>query len=340
MKHIFYLHSNICVISSYDTIIKLVEKGENVVVVSERHTRFPRFNEIIVTYDIEDIIDRYRKSSSNVFSQTINYRCDLIPNYKRFAADVIREEPFMLYIPSYSMFTILPFLHSKYCLGYYFIEEGALSYLSAKSLRKRYLKRRYMKGRFLLDLIGAGETPDYKITRNFKGCIALSNEAFPWCVDKRILTGFNGYYSNIVQDDVDIEHLIITDYLRSNKSIIIAAFKKIIDSVIKPGFTPRIGIKFHPTAYAYEGKKIDIIMSELEVLYPDINLILLPAPFSVEKLMYQRHLSLYSVFNSSSLLLYSIMLKSRSYMLTFCGEQISVTSIPTINDFIRLTNQI
>lgn len=338
MKHIFYLHSNICVISSYDTIVSLIDKHEDVVVISERNTLFPQYNDIIMTYDIEEVIDKHRKKTSNPLLQIINYRCDLIPRYKEFAKEVIENEEFVLYIPSFNMYTIRPFLNNKYCKGYYYIEEGTLSYMSVDSLRKKYLKRRYLQGRVLLDLIGAGETLDYKIIKNFKGCIALSAEAFPWCKDKKQLTGLDGYYSNTTTENVNIEHLIITDYLRSEQHLYVSAFKKIIESVLRLGGQPQIGIKFHPTAYAYEEVKIQGIMMEVEKEYRAISFKLLPSSFSVEALMYRRHLNVYSVFNLSSLLLYSIMLKSKSYMMTCDRGQLSLIPILGMKDFIRISN--
>ena len=42
MNHIFYLHSNTCVISSFDVISELLSRHENIIVVTERNTKFPR----------------------------------------------------------------------------------------------------------------------------------------------------------------------------------------------------------------------------------------------------------------------------------------------------------
>lgn len=308
MKHIFYLHSNICVIAAYDSIVQLVEKGEPVVVVSERKTRFPLYDDIILTYDIEEIIDRYRKNTSNFLSTFINYRFNLYPRYKEFAKKVIDEEDFLLYIPSYCMYTIMPFLDSRHCRGYYFIEEGTMSFLSGDALRKRYLSRRYRGGRFLLDLTGMKEMPDYNVTDKFMGCIALSEKSFPWCAEKRIVTGMAGYYSNMKQEVADIDYLIITDYLRDDKDIIKEGFKMVIDGILEKETNAKIGIKFHPTACMYEEKKIEIIMAEMYSAYPQVSFVQLPSTYSVEALMYHRKIHLYSVFNISSLLLYGLML--------------------------------
>lgn len=338
MKHIFYLHSNICVISSYDTINRLVEEGEQVVVVSERKTRFPLYEGKIATFDIEVIIDKYRKETTNPISTFINYRFGLFPRYKEFAKEVIADEDFALYIPSYCMYTIMPFLNSKHCKGYYFIEEGTMSYLSAESLRKRFLKRRYRSGRILLDLTGMKEHQDYYVTDKFMGCIALSEESFPWCTDKKIVVGMNGYYSNIKQEVVDIDHLIITDYLRDEKDVIEEGFRTVIDGIFDKETNAKIGIKFHPTAFAYERVKIDAIIIDIKEKYKDVDFKILPSAYSIEALMYKKRISLYSVFNISSLLLYAIVLKSDATMLSNNGGEIGVIKIPTIRNFIDMAN--
>ncbi len=338
MKHIFYLHSNICVIAVFHAVSQLIDKGEKVVIVSERNTRFPDLSDQLLFYDIEPIIDKYRRNTNSKLKQLINYRFELIPRYNSFAKDVINNEDFILYIPSYSMYTILPFLRNVHCRGYYFIEEGTMSYMSQESLRRRYLKRRYLNGRMFLDLIGAGETPDYKITRKFKGCICISEEAFPWCRENKILTNVDCYFSILSDGDEDIDSLIITNYLREDKQLIINAFKLIIDTLCANNRNAKIGIKFHPTAYAYEAQKIKDILSAIRDDYKFLDFTLLPSSYSVEGLMYKRHINVYSVFGMSSLLLYSLMLKSRSFQLTYKNDEIMLNEIPGIQDYLAVVN--
>ena len=59
MKHIFYLHSNICVIAAYDTIERCVNEGNRVVVISNRNTAFSFFRGKIEFHDIQPITDKY-----------------------------------------------------------------------------------------------------------------------------------------------------------------------------------------------------------------------------------------------------------------------------------------
>ena len=95
------------------------------------------------------------------------------------------------------MYSVRPFLKDEHCKGYYFIEEGVLSYLTSRSLHTRYIERRYKQGRILLELFGMGEVPDCLITNKFKGCLCLSEHAFPWCKHEKIVTGIASYFDNM-----------------------------------------------------------------------------------------------------------------------------------------------
>lgn len=339
MNHIFYLHSNTCVMSSYDMIEKLVKQGESVIVISERKVVFPFFEGIVKKFDIQEVIDKYRKNTSNIVSLVFNYRTKLHPQCRVFAENIISGEDFVLYTPSYNMYTIKPFVKSRFCCGYYYIEEGFQAYLTEKTLRKNYLERRYRKGRILMDFVGAGESLDYKVTPKFRGCISLSKFSFPWCNEK-IITGFDGYFSHVPYEDVEIDNLITTDLLKKEIGAIEESFKVVIDKMLVDNPTMRLGIKFHPSASAYAKEKVARLTEYVKKTYPTLDVIFLPAPYSIESLMYHRELNVYCVFGISSLMLYGLMLKNRPFMVNRTGEVTEIRAIQSIPEFLDLSNSL
>ncbi len=339
MNHIFYLHSNTCVMSSYDMIEKLVKQGESVIVISERKVTFPFFEGKVKKFDMQEVIDKNRRNTSNIVLLLINYKTRLHPQCRIFAEKVINREDFILYTPSYNMYTIKPFVNSRFCLGYYYIEEGFQAYLSQKTLRKNYLDRRYRKGRILMDFVGAGESLDYKVTPKFRGCICLSDFSFPWCNEK-IIAGFDSYFSQVPYEDVEIDNLITTDLLKNEIGVIEESFKVVIDQMLADNPTMRLGIKFHPSAFAYAKGKVARLTEYVRKTYPSLCVIFLPAPYSIELLMYHRKLNVYCVFGISSLMLYGLMLKTRPFMVNRTGEITEIRAIQSIPEFLDLSNSL
>lgn len=339
MRHIFYLHSNICAIVSHSIISELIRNNEEVVVVSERKTIFPSFKDQILIYDIQQVIDTYRKKDQKLIEYVINYRFDLIPQLRKFAKDVIDNQDFILYLPSCNMFTIQPFLKSKYCKGYYYIEEGTLSYLSKEKLEQRYYTRKYKEGMFLLDFLKMGIAYEFKVSNKFRGCICLSDKAYPWCpknqktiVDiKDSLAAFE--YSNIATDVV-----ITTDYLRLQLETYLEAFDIVINKIVSESSHHRIYIKFHPTAYLFEETKMNKIMDCLNEKYNDIIKGYLPPSFLMEGLLCDNKVSLYSIFGLSSLLLYALVFGSKAFEVEIDNNDVSINEIVSVDDFLAISN--
>lgn len=338
MNHIFYLHSNTCVISSFDIISDLVRRKENVIIVTERNVKYPFFEGKVALFDMQKVIDKYRIKSSSIIGQVINYRLSLHPNCNAFALKIINDADFLLYTPSYNMYTIKPFVKNKHCKGYYYIEEGFMSYLSEKTLKGNFRNRRYKRGRILMDLVGAGESFDYKITEKFKGCIGLSNYSFPWCEDKNKITGFDRYFSNIPYEDVNIDYLITTDLLKDDVEIIKAAFKTAIERMLQENTNAKFAIKFHPSAFVYEKEKAETIIDYVQSAYKNNEITILPAPYSIEALMYHRSVSIFCIFGVSSLQLYALMLNSTPYMLVKENGNVVIKKIESVPEFIDISS--
>lgn len=338
MNHIFYLHSNTCVISSYDVISKLVSNNENVIIVSERNTKFPFFEGKVTLYDMQETIDKYRKNTHNLFLLAINYKTSLMPHCDEVAKSIIDEQNFMFYTPSYNMYSVKPFLTSKYCQGYYFIEEGFMAYLSEETLRKHYRNRRYKQLHFLMDFIGAGESYDYNVTEGYRGCYGLTEYSFPWCTQNKVVTSFDGYFSNMKVDNISFDCLITTDWLKDETDFLVKAFIATVKEIIDNYSPSKVAIKFHPTAFINEKGKIDLILDVIRDEFKFIDFVILPASFSIEALMYQKNVKLYCIFGISSLQLYALMLKSKPFMVTR-EEKTEIKEIKNIPEFVDLATK-
>lgn len=339
MKHIFSIHSNICAIAIYDTVRHLVEEKKQVIIVSDRNTKFPFFTSSIKFYDIQYITDKYKKNTSNLFCKLVNYAISYLPQYKISARDIINDEEFILYLSSSNYFTMTPYLRSKKCKGYYYIEEGSMSYMPLNLLKKIYY-RQLASRQFLLNIIGSRTRFDYAIDDRYLGCICLSEKAFPWCNDKKIVNTFNGYFFNIQQEEINADYLIITDYLNEDTSKYINAFEKIIDSIMNRVEIKKIAIKFHPTAMSYESQKARIIVDTIKTSYSNITFVILDPSFSIEKLMSQHKVNVYCVFGMSSLLLYSCVMGSTPYYLEHDSNGLVVKKLSNFDEIIRYNNEI
>ena len=91
--------------SSYDMIEKLVKQGESVIVITERKVAFPFWGSDVKKFDIQEVIDKNRKNTPNIVSLVFNYRTKLHPQCRFFAEKVINGEDFVLYTPSYNMYS-------------------------------------------------------------------------------------------------------------------------------------------------------------------------------------------------------------------------------------------
>lgn len=333
MKHIFSIHSNICVIVIYDTVKKLIERGEDVIILSDRNAEFPFFQNSINFIDIQYITDNYRGDCSTPIKKLINYTFRYLPKYKESAKKVIDDEDFILYISSCNYFTIAPYLCSNHCKGYYFIEEGTMAYMDVNKLKKRY-ERQVRKGQFLLNFVGAGTRFDYEITPLYKGCICISEYAFPWCNDRKIINNLQNYKAVIPQSSNSYTHVIVTDYLDEDIDVILRAFRIVMDLIIKDESSIRICIKMHPTAFSYQQKKIELIKEFVNKKYEEYHIDFVPVSFTIENLLMSGKTQVYSIFGVSSLLLYAVNFGSRSFVLNYNDEKITCDELFTVQDIL------
>lgn len=320
MNHIFSIHSNICVIVVYERVKQLLENNENVIIVSDRNTKFPFFEDRIKFYDIQYITDTYRGKCSNSIQKFVNYAFEYLPHYKKSAKQIINEEDFTLYLSSCNYFTVSPYLWNKHCKEYYFIEEGTMSYMDLGELRRRY-KKQLRKGQALLNLIGFRTSFDFYTDKRFRGCICVSQSAFPWCETNKFVADLSYYIKADTNENNEEEYnaIVVTDYLDKDISIILQGFSLIFDDILKRGNT-RIAIKMHPTAFSYQKEKIKEIEKYVKQTYSCINVAFLPSSCVIEKMLVRNKVIVYSIFDVSSLLLYALALNSRAIVLTCNGK--------------------
>ena len=316
-----------------------MNNGERVIIILERSTLFPYFRGKVETYNVQEVIDKYRRNSTTLIGKVLNYRFTLYPQCKKFAKRIINREDAIVYTPSYNMYSVRPFLDSKYCKGYFYIEDGALSYLSAESLHKRYYKRKYKGGLFLMSLLGAGEKPDCYVNKKFMGCVGVSEYAYPWCMKNKVITSVTEFFSIQSYEDLGVKHVIISDYLRGDCSVILDAFNKVIDRIEREDHPKIIAIKFHPSAYTYELEKTKKLKNEIKKKYNNIEFIFLSSQYSIETMMYFTSVQLYSIFGASSLLLYALVLKSKAFMVNHKDKLITIRELPTVQDFVDYSNR-
>ena len=337
MKHIFYIHSNICTISVFDTIQELVKKNEKVIIVSLLNTNFPLVNKRIEFYSLDTIIEKYRKDSNNVISKFLNYKYEYLPPFSEAAKSVIAEENFYIYIPTYNLFYIRPYLNSKYCKGYYYIEEGFMSYASINALKWRYFKRQILKGHIFLKLFGIGEKFEYTLNNKFKGCISLSEHAFPWYSGNKIINGVSNYMSYIIEEPENFDYMIVTDWMEKDLNVIEKGFDYVLQQIASEKPDPHIGIKMHPTAYSYQKEKINKLIEYINRFYPKLRIKYLPSPYCVEFNLFYKETNIYSIFGMSSLLLYACVFGSKSYVIQYNEGKIDCSpfyDVKSVLDFI------
>ena len=210
MRHIFFLHSNICTIVAFETIKELIEREEDVVVILNRGTKFPFFEGKLEVFDIQYITDEYRKLSSNLIGKFLNYRFHYLPKFDVKAKEIIRNRDFILYTPSYNQFTLRAFLNSPHLIGYYYLEEGSISYVSDSILKRKYYYKLFIKGRLLSALLGVKEYYDFKITPKFKGAICISSYTFPWLEKNKIINNIDQYMLTLDNSSLLFDSIIVT----------------------------------------------------------------------------------------------------------------------------------
>lgn len=329
MKHIFFIHSNIAVISTYDTIKELVRRKENVVVLLTRGTKWQFSKDNIQVIDITKLSMFYYTKTPHI--RTIRdclLAKKILKRLKLFVEKVVAGSDFTMYIPHYHSVIISSFCENIRCKGYYFFEEGTLSYRSIENIKQ--VMGYQNKYRIISRMIGVPYYFAYHINEKMQGTIAISDEAFPWYNGKKIITPF--HYNNEIISDNDYSirrNIIVMPPLTSNMKELISLTDGLLNFLTKTSELS-IALKFHPRTGEEEGDNLSIIMKVIE----KYEVTILPSSYVIEYNLMQEKSVIYSIKEKSSLLLYSFLLGGKSFFVYCNNKGLEINELNSINSIV------
>lgn len=340
MKHIFCLHSNICVIVSLDIIERLIERKEEVVILLSRNCSFNFFGDKIKIYDVHKKYEGSQLFIGSLFSistykQIFKYK-KYLSLLKDDLSEIIGHEKFVFYTPNYAT-SIAPILgDSKYCEGYYFLEEGTLSYLDKRFLKKRWFSIKTKIANVIRYCFGIKSFFQLTITPKYKGTVALSPKCFPWNNKEKNVTSFDTYLTHTSKSFHPYDNILLVGYNEYNLEIVKQAIISAVQYINTTRQNKSIAIKFHPHTYAYNpayAKLMECLVSE-SLKY--LNITILQNSYPVEAAILNNNSTIFSLFGLSSLSFYSIMLKRNvTYDIRIAGGGTKMTKIGSIEEYMN-----
>lgn len=338
MKHVFYLHSNICNIVVYDYIEDLINKGNDIVVLTNRGCKFPYFNNRIKYYDLYEMLGKQRRLGSIVSISTYislyKYK-KYYSQLKVIAKEVVCGDDFIIYVPNYGI-DIVPLLEkNKKCKGYYYIEEGGMSYVDMSVLKKRYNRPLTRLASFFRHFVlGIDTNFQLKLSKNFLGTISISAKAFEWNKKNKIVAELTSYKKTIGFQSYSYDYIIIVSYYRMKLSSLKLALETILHHINLSGKkNPSIAIKIHPQVFVYYPDYLNSVNKMLDLSFPSIYS--LSPDYIVENSIIINNTTIYSLRDLSSLAIYSIAFaNSLSYWVKENGDSFDILSISTFSDYI------
>ena len=321
MKHIFYCHSSICIITIYETVKKLSDYNEDIIIILARGAKWfynLRNVEVIDITDKKCLFDVIHiRTLKKILLAHKNYA-----EMDRMVSNIVGERDFLLYIPVIEPFSI-SFIRNKHCLGYYFIEEGILSYQPLQAVRKKR-NRNFL---FIAKFIGIRYYNFYTRFSTFKGTLAINNKAFPWNIYKERVVNRIDNVPLQTSDSYNICYNIIVFsnlFYKSLKHYSLADYCKAIDFTISQiSNSNNIAIKFHPRTPHLEKEMMDEILRYVHTNYANITI--LPDEFSIELNVLNYHSKVFCVFIKSSVFNYSKMFNEQSFFIGYNKEKLIIT---------------
>lgn len=322
MLHIFWLHSHITFLIAKEVIDKIALNEDVLVFLSRGYTvpiNFERENVKLVSFPW------YREISSsphNLLVKTnINRTRRNVKKCKSLLDYYINRRRFLLYGPTSWEYTVGLLLKHKLCEGYYYIEEGTLSYLpKGNKLQQNWFYKLVAKYLFNLPYMSMLEELSH-----FLGVYASSSETFPWNVKEKnvveIRPVFN-YYPNFN----DLEQIVIFDDLTISNSSLTDLADSLCD-YFRENKIEKFGYKFHPITKV-KPEKENIIRERLR-LFESYEL---PSDFVVELFLIGKSVTIYSVNSSSSLLIYAKRFGSEAITVTQGDEGIVMTPFKSLQE--------
>lgn len=341
MKHIFCIHSNICIIAVFDIIEKSLEKGDKVVVLLTRNCSFDFFKEKVQIIDLQEKYKDYQTALGSLTSKSTYYS---IGKYKKYLSqlkndlyEIVGDDVYYFYTPNFGT-SVAPILENKpNCIGYFFIEEGTLSYLDNKWLRNKWYSKKTKIGNVVRRLFGIKSYFQLTTTPKFKGTISLREDCFPWNKNTKIITSYESYLEKVNNDLEVPNNIILIGYTEYDISMVSNAIKVAINHMkLNSDNHISVSIKLHPQTYSYNPSYAELLQDMIKRTFADLIIKVLPASYPVELAIIKNGTTIYSLFAISSLCLYSVILQnSHTYIINNKGKDIIMEDISSLEDYMK-----
>lgn len=336
MVHYFYVHSNICIITVYESVFKILEenKTDKIVILVSRGCSWPVNNPNIKVVDCQKFelagsLHLRKEKMFTLLHSLFSYRRYLKELYSKIN-EFVAEEDFYIYLPIYDNELSHAFVQNEHCKGYYFIEEGSIDYLPLSYVYKiAWRTKQALFKRIVYPLLGSKFYFILHQGQNFLGCISLYKEAFPFIDDKIHIVNGNSSYVSQVEESKYFDNIIVTGYLFEDEQILRCCILKLLQSFNN---TESIAFKIHPEVYSYYPEKIRIIKDIIRKSGKKVEL--LGPSYSVEASIFKAHSNIYSLFTKSSLLLYALKNNASAYAITMSNGNIEYEKFSNINEVI------
>ena len=335
MLHVFFIHSGITIISSYDVVKKLLLQKEDVVIVTSRGVKWSFFLDSLQVVNLDELL-RDKGEDLNLRKSTIKTIWKQIKDWKLYERSlkeiinntIVKGREYYMYLPIY----LDEYVRHPKCKGYYFLEEGVFAYYDRDYLTKisRSTFQTHFK-KLMFPLFGERyRSIDYE-GGIFIGSIAISEKAFPWHKKEHIVCDISSYINDVAHNALPFDNIIATDVLFDDLTTIEKCLDELF-SFIKKEHPGSIAIKLHPMMYTkYNEKAVGI---EQIICKLDSNVKILPKEYIVENNIFKFHTNIFSVIGLSSLSLYAICFDAKTYFIHKKNDSFVIDRIKTIPDFL------
>lgn len=324
-------------ICCYQTVKKALTQNEKVIIVTNRRCKWPFFLDKIKLYDFADIflgedIPRVALHNFRGIKDYIRYRL-FLSHLDKVVESIVLEEDFLFYMPSMSLDMTRIFAYNKYCKGYYYVDEGLISYETEDVVNKMFSPKLKNATKRLFRI---EEHCHFEINSTFIGTISISREAFPWNIDKvKIVNSIDDYVLEVESNIPVYDDVIVTSYFQEDVDVIIKGIGSIIDYILDYNRDSKIGIKIHPHSITYNREKTLSVLNIINRQYGS-KVSIISDEVSIEAMSLVYHPNLFSLFSLSSLLLYGVLFKSSNgYFVMNDNNNISIISMVTFEDFFK-----
>ena len=327
MKHVFFIHSNIAAICAYDTIKSVLSEGGDVVVLLTRNTKWQFDVPGVSIIDISKLMKLFYIRVPRIR----NIRDFLIVNvFKRrilqYFNRLFDNNEYIAYIPQYHIAFISFLCDNKLCSGYYYMEEGTLSYLELERIKKTMSYS--LKYRIISILTGVPYHFAYYINHKMKGTIALNANAFPWYKGHKIV---NQFHPSIVDKEYYSvnQRVVVLPPLTFGIDELIFIVEE-LTKVLHAESPAPISVKFHPRTGLEEKDNMAKFLPVVE----KHHLKILPDNYIIEYNLIEGGSDLYSVQVKSSLLIYAVLAGRGSFFVTTKNNRLFVNKMSTIQQIL------